>query len=200
MKALVVNNDSDTWLELCDAVRHVGFQTMPIHHSNIHKVDPKKFDLIVLSGGWWYDDPVELLRNYAEELRVILDSNVPILGICIGMQLMHVALEQAVPLMNEPQSGDRGIELTERGQELLDLSKVIIVHKNHTRAVVEADPSFEVLASSRSGVEIMQHRTRPLLGVQFHPEVGSVGRRYSLMKKLTDHALSLNTTNPEVAS
>lgn len=149
-----------------------------------------EFDLVVLSGGWWYDDPTELLQNYGEELRVILESKVPILGICIGMQLMHVALEQAVPLMDQPQSGDRGIEVTERGQELLDLPKVIIVHKNHTRAVVEADPNFEVLASSRSGAEIMQHRTRPLLGVQFHPEVGSVERRYSLMKALTDHLLT----------
>lgn len=190
MKALVVNNDSDTWQALCDTVRQAGFQIATVHHSDIHKVDMSEFDLVVLSGGWWNDDASELLSNYGEELRVIRESKVPILGVCIGMQLMHVALEQAVPLMDQPQSGGRGIKLTERGRKLFDLPAVIIVHKNHTRAVVEADPSFEVLASSRSGVEIMQHRTRPLLGVQFHPEVGSVERRYSLMKALTDHLLT----------
>lgn len=170
MNILLVNNDSDTWQELQDLCRQCDWNVTPIQHDQISSVTPSDFDLAILSGGWWYDDEVELLQAYAQEINLINTSTVPILGICIGMQLMHVALDQAVPLLDEPQSGFRTITLTHTGQKLFGLPETIRVFKNHTRAIIDADPEFEVLAYSAGHIESMVHRRRKLLGVQFHPE------------------------------
>lgn len=174
MRLLLVNNDSDTWEELVEVAQAAGHEVTPVHCSTIGAIDPRGYDMAVLSGGWWYDDETELLATYAEELEFIRSSPIPILGICIGMQLMHVSLDQAVPLLDQPQSGYKPIDIKPMGQELFGFPSVLNVFKNHTRAVLEADPNFQVLATSPGHVEIMMHNERPLLGVQFHPEVGPV--------------------------
>lgn len=184
MNVLLVNNDSDTWDELLDVARTAGHVVTPVHCRAIGAIDPRGYDAAVLSGGWWYDDPSELLQQYAEELEFIRSSPIPIVGICIGMQLMHVSLGQAVPLLDQPQSGYKPISVTPAGQEIFGFPAVMNVFKNHTRAVLEADPQFTVLAHSPGHVEIMMHHTRPLLGVQFHPEVGPVVEAADLLNTL----------------
>ncbi len=195
MKLLLINNDSDTWGKLVD-VATAHHEVAAIHHSEIMTTNLSQFDAAILSGGWWYDDETELLENYAQELELIRISPLPILGICIGMQLMHVALDQAVPLLDTPQSGDQPIQVLPEGQELFGFSPEITVFKNHTRGVIEADPSFQVLAMSPGHIEIMRHRTRPLLGVQYHPEVGpfdeAVGRIDRLVTVLVRNTMLSN--------
>lgn len=184
MKVLLVNNDSDTWDKLVRVVRAAGYEVTEVHHSALGMIDVPSFDLAILSGGWWYDDEVELLNNYAEELNLIRTTPIPILGICLGMQLMYVAVDQAVPLMDEPQSGDRVITIHPAGQALFGFPEKMEVFKNHTRAVIETDPQFEQLASADGHVEIMKHRTRALLGVQFHPEMGPADKAAERLQTL----------------
>jgi GMP synthase-like glutamine amidotransferase len=179
MKVLVVNNDSDSWQELLEVVAVAGHEVTPIHHSAVGAIDPRGYDLAVLSGGWWYDDEVKLLQEYAEEIQFIRSTPIPILGICIGMQLMYVAIDQAVPLLDEPQHGFKEIEVALTGQMLFGFNERISVFKNHTRAVVATDPQFNVLASSPGHAEIILHTSRPLLGVQFHPELESTPEKGS---------------------
>lgn len=185
MKVLLVNNDSDTWAELQELCQRCGWDVTSVPHGDLLGVSPLACDLVVLSGGWWYDDATQLVKEYAAELQLISTATVPVLGICIGMQLMHVALNQAVPLLDEPQSGFRDIALTPAGQRLFGLPEVIRVFKNHTRGIIEAGPEFDVLAHSPGNVEIILHRRRRLLGVQFHPESeDDDGRAVQLMKTL----------------
>lgn len=191
MKILLVNNDSDTWDELQDVVEAAGHKITTVHHDQIHTVHPEYYDLAILSGGWWYTNQVDLLNEYADELQFIMMTPIPILGICIGMQLMHVALNQAVPLMDDPQSGDRQINVNEAGQQHIGFPAKMVVHKNHTRAIYEIDPKFEILATSENNfTEIMRHRTKPLLGVQFHPEVGETKQCVDTINKLISALLS----------
>lgn len=187
MKVLLVNNDSDTWNELQATATEAGYEVTPIHHSAIGAIDPRGYDIAILSGGWWYDDEVELLHNYAEELQFIKSAPIPILGICIGFQLMHVAMDQAVPLLDEPQHGIKTIDINVAGQMLFGFPPVMKVFKNHTRAVIETDPQFELLASSPGYAEITLHKKRPLLGVQFHPESEpAMSERVTLLRALVD--------------
>ncbi len=193
MNILLVNNDSDTWFKLQTVVRATGHSVTPIRHTEIATITPGDFDIAILSGGWWYDDPVRLLQEYAQELELIRLAPFPILGICIGMQLMHVAIEQAVPLMDEPQSGDKLITVSKRGQELFGFPAELEVFKNHTRAIFETDARFETLAISSTTpnfTEMMIHKQKPLLGVQFHPEMGSVTFAAERIQTLIDGLLS----------
>lgn len=187
MNVLLVNNDTtaENWRELQAVCGALGFTITAAHHSELLTVDMSLFDLAILSGGWWYDDETELLREYAAELQFINTATLPVFGICIGMQLMHVALDQAVPLLDEEQGGFKEITVTERGQQLFGLSHTTTVFKNHTRGVAEADPNFDVLAYSPGHVEIIRHQTRPLIGVQFHPESeSSIEASKILLQKL----------------
>lgn len=184
MNILLVNNDSDTWDELQKVTQAAGHKVTPVHHSLIHTVNPIYYDLAILSGGFWYTNQVDLLDEYADELQFIMVAPIPILGICIGMQLMHVAVNQAVPLMDDPQSGDKEITVNETGRKLTGFPEKMVVHKNHTRAIIETDPHFEILASSPTFTEMMRHRTKPLLGVQFHPEVGEQTESVAMLKAL----------------
>lgn len=184
MNILLIDNQSDTFAELESAVIAAGHDVTTIGYRDIPHYAADEYNAIILSGGWWYDDEVELLEQYAEELALIRDCPVPILGICIGMQLMHVALEQTVPLLDAPQSGSKQIAVTELGQKQYGFAPQMEVHKNHTRGILEVDPEFDVLATSPGHVEMMIHQTKPLLGVQFHPEVGDPSTAGQLINKL----------------
>ena len=183
MNVLLIDNSSDTFVELQEIVMRAGHSVTSITYREIPLYPADAYQLVILSGGWWYDDEVELLREYAEELELIRTCPVPLLGICIGMQLMHVALDRAVPLLDEPQSGRKDIAVTEAGMRA-GLPPRMQVHKNHTRGIIEADPIFEVLAMSPGHVEIMQHRERPMLGVQFHPEIGEADECVNMLGML----------------
>lgn len=189
MKVLLVNNDSDTWSKLVKVVEATGYDVNPVHHSAIGAIDSRGYDVAILSGGWWadYQEIPEVLDMYAEEIAFIKETPIPIVGICVGMQLQHVALNQAVPLMDEPQSGDKPISINARGQELFGLPPKLEVFKNHTRAIFETDPQFEILATSSTSpkfTEMMIHKEKPLLGVQFHPEMGPVDAAAERIKML----------------
>ncbi|MGB4762310.1 MAG: gamma-glutamyl-gamma-aminobutyrate hydrolase family protein [Candidatus Saccharimonas sp.] len=170
MRILLVDNDTDSWDKLLAMVSTPGNEVTTLNHRELHTHDTTGYDLIVLSGGWWYDDFDELRQIYAGELQLIRTSTIPIIGICIGMQLMHVALEGDVPLLDARQDGFQPISLTPTAQKLFELPAIIEVFKYHTRGVLTPDDEFELLATSPGHIEIMRHRTRPLLGVQFHPE------------------------------
>ncbi len=184
MRLLLVDNDTDTRQELYDICVRCGYDVTPLHCLEVTAAMAKKYDVIVLSGGYWYDDAENHLQTYARELELIRTTTVPIIGICLGMQLMHVAYNGEVPLLDQPQSGLRRIAINSMGQQLLNLPSVIEVHKNHTRGVIAVGSEFEVLATSPNHIEIMMHTKRPLLGVQFHPEVGDPVFNTALFKSL----------------
>lgn len=198
MNVLLVNNDSDSWQELQDAAIAAGYTVTPIHHSAIGAIDPRGYDLAILSGGWLYEavdgsveGAIKTLTVYAEELEFIRSTPIPILGICVGMQLMHIAVDQALPMLDEPQHGWKEININIAGQVMFGFPETLNVFKNHTNAIIETDPQFEELASSPSNAEIILHKTRPLLGVQFHPEIGENDDPAILLRKLVDGLMKI---------
>lgn len=191
MNVLLVNNDTEpeNWDKLQKVVAAAGHNVTPVHNKAIGAIDPRGYDLAILSGGWYYEDEVELLTNYAEELQFIVSTPIPILGICVGMQLMHVAIDQAVPLLDGRRYGWGEIDVNVAGQAFFGFPEKITVFKNHDRGVIETDPQFEILASShltQSNAEIVLHKTKPLLGVQFHPEEGETADAATMLQSLID--------------
>jgi len=190
MKVLLVNNDSDTFDELQDLCIRSGYDVNVVHCTAIPLQSISKYDLAVLSGGYWYDDPYQHLETYKLELELIRTCPIPIVGICIGMLLMHTAVNQEVPHLDEPQSGLKAIHITPHGQLVLGLPETITVHKNHTMGIVDPLPHFIVLGTSPGHVEILRHTTQPMLGMQFHPEIGDPEAMVELFKKLVDTVIT----------
>jgi GMP synthase-like glutamine amidotransferase len=195
-KILVVNNDSDTWQELLDTVRDCGYEAEILHCQAVRPDSGQGCDAAILSGGWWYDDAAKHLEVYQGEIDFITHTSLPTLGICIGMQLMQLAFSGLVPQLDEPQKDLQTISVLPEGQKLLSLPEQITVHKNHTLGVVMPADGFTVLAASPDHVEIIKHATRPLLGVQFHPEVGEHDARIAMLQNLLETTIRLSGKKP----
>jgi GMP synthase (glutamine-hydrolysing) len=136
---------------------------------------------IILSGQShpWDDYSAESLRGVFEVIR---EACQPILGVCGGHQQIALAYGAPVDLMErlEPGEGYQGakrergyyeVETTSSGV-FKELPEKITVWHSHCDEVKELPSAFEVTAANETcRIQAMQHESRPLFGVQFHPEL-----------------------------
>lgn len=123
---------------------------------------------IIFSGG-----PASVYEAGAPQVDpAIFELNVPILGICYGMQLMTHLLQGKVERAGVREYGKADIRLQNahglydkwEGQE--------VVWMSHSDKVVELPAGFQIDAvSDACPVAAISHPQRNLYGVQFHPEV-----------------------------
>jgi GMP synthase (glutamine-hydrolysing) len=102
----------------------------------------------------------------------ILSSASAVLGICYGQQLMAYNLGGHV---RKGDKGEYGLAVLHRikPHRLFEgLNGDSQVWMNHRDQVESVPPGFEILAGTETcAIAAMAHRERPLLSVQFHPEV-----------------------------
>lgn len=141
-------------------------------------IDPARFGQE--DRGSYPPDPV---RDQAELalFDAFLQAGKPILGICRGMQLINVALGgdliQDLPPEQKPfHSGGKQILVhpirTAENSVLRTLyGPVFPVNSLHHQAVGRLGRGLWASAWAESGFpEALEHETRPILAVQFHPE------------------------------
>jgi GMP synthase (glutamine-hydrolysing) len=130
-----------------------------------------------------------LPESLAGIFYVIRTAPQPILGVCGGQQQIALAFGAPVDLIERiaPGAGYEGA-FRERGfsEVKLDaepdnpifagLPKEITVWESHCDEVKELPADFICTATNEvSPIQAMQHTTRPLFGVQFHPELFDEG-------------------------
>ncbi len=102
----------------------------------------------------------------------ILSAGPAVLGICYGQQLMAHNLGGHV---RKGDKGEYGLAVLHRIKPhalFADLNGDSQVWMNHRDQVESVPQGFEVLASTETcAIAAMAHRERPLISVQFHPEV-----------------------------
>src|SRR2546425_13279040 len=124
-------------------------------------------------------------QSLAGVFRVVRDARQPILGVCGGHQQMALAFGAPVDLIERiaPGEGYEGafreqgfcrIEVNQETEQsiLSGLPKEITVWESHCDEVKELPADFVCTATNEvSPIQAMQHISRPLFGVQFHPEL-----------------------------
>jgi len=109
----------------------------------------------------------------------LLDMGVPVLGICYGMQLLAQLAGGEVRPSGEREYGRAEIEVL-KGEGLFEgfaAGSRTPVWMSHGDRVDVPPAGWEVLArSGNTPVAAFRHCERPLLGVQFHPEVAHTRR------------------------
>ena len=135
--------------------------------NNIKDFSPKG---IILSGG-----PSSIYDNGAPMTdKGILDMDVPLLGICYGMQYLTHVIGGHVANAVDREYGSATIDIQDN-QDLFhgfDKAERELVWMSHGDRIDQIPEGFSVLANSKnSPVAAMVDNTRKFFGVQFHPEV-----------------------------
>ena len=94
----------------------------------------------------------------------------PVLGVCLGHQVLIEALGGSVDLAPRPMHG-RASAASHTGRGLFaGLPQPMTVGRYHSLAAVQVPQDLEVCATAEGVVMAVQHREHPVWGVQFHPE------------------------------
>ena len=124
-----------------------------------------KADGLILGGG----PTLDRAGRCADYLK---DLDIPIFGICLGMQLMGTTFGGRVAPGTIGGYAEVDVEVIKEDDILKGLPNKFKTWASHADQVVELPHQFEVLAKSRvCEIEAMKHLERPLYGVQWHPEV-----------------------------
>lgn len=180
MKILLVDNHT----------RHIEALSSNLrdHEVEILKYEPgvefntKDKDIVILSGGGGEGYEIHDKHKgdlwYKDELAFIRDCQIPMLGICMGFELIAHAYGSPIERI------DPGV------QQFVDFELVdgrpVRQFESHDFAVKKvSNEHFEVKAKSSTGIEMIKHHRKPMLGVQFHPELGGSLKLPDLIKLAT---------------
>jgi GMP synthase (glutamine-hydrolysing) len=129
---------------------------------------PREPAALILSGG-----PESALTEGAPEMDpAILESGVPILGICYGMQLLAREIRAELVQLDQAEYGPATL-LVDRDTALFHgISGESRVWMSHGDSVLSLPSGYRALASTgRCHVAAMGNEKKKIYGVQFHPEV-----------------------------
>jgi GMP synthase (glutamine-hydrolysing) len=143
----------------CQIVRH------DLPAARVAELKPKG---IILSGG-----PASVYEPDAPKMDpAILGLNVPVLGLCYGMQLAVQILGGQVSGSSRREFGRAPIKVVRPDAVLAGVPKETIVWMSHGDQVKTTSGDFETLAvTDTCPIAAVRHRTKPFFGLQFHPEV-----------------------------
>jgi GMP synthase-like glutamine amidotransferase len=137
---------------------------------------PDEFDALMVFGGSMHVDQNDQhlwLDPEKEFLRDALGRGVPILGVCLGSQLLAEAAGAAPHRISEPEIGWYDIEITEAGAAdplLGPLAPSVELFEWH-HYVAPLPPGAVELARTPACVQAFRIEGKPAWGLQFHAEV-----------------------------
>lgn len=191
------------------ALRHVPFEDLGVlepllirkgykiyyYDMGVHELwtlDPDNIDLLVMLGapiGAYDEKAYPFLQQELELIQHRLVAQKPILGICLGAQLMARALGATVASMGHKEIGFAPLQLTEAGKASVLAELTPDVHVLHWHG-----DQFDMPAGTESlaTTNLCPHQAFALgdyaLGLQFHLEVDTK----RLEQWLIGHALELS--------
>lgn len=166
---IVVIDHFDSFVEtLARYVREAGFEVATVRQdtplADILALNPQA---VILSPGPGRPETTGVTLA----LLAALPSQIAVLGICLGHQALAHYLGGTVSKAREPRHG-KASDIHHRGDDLFaDMDNPFTAGRYHALIVDALPPGCTALAESEKGENMaFKHRSRPLYGVQFHPE------------------------------
>ncbi|MEU9224651.1 aminodeoxychorismate synthase component I [Streptomyces massasporeus] len=172
MKTLLIDNYDSYTYNLFQLIAEVNGEE-PVVVRNDAPVDGlpdlRAFDNLVVSPGPGHPG---VARDFGIGSSLLATSPVPVLGVCLGHQGIALGEAGLVGPAPEPRHGHLST-IRHAGRDLFHgLPQHFTAVRYHSLAVREPLPeTLEATAWAEDGVLMgLRHRSRPLWGVQFHPE------------------------------
>lgn len=123
---------------------------------------------IILSGG-----PANVYKEGAPRIsREILNWGIPVLGICYGEQLLATLFGGEVSCAERGEYGPSKFTVLVPDPLFNKVKRQSIVWMSHRDRVKKLPPDFKTIGTTHnSPYAAIRHKTLPIYGLQFHPEV-----------------------------
>ena len=181
-KILILDFGSQYTQLIARRVRELGVYC-EIHRPDLPLADIKAFDPrgIILSGG-----PMSVEQEGSPRcVPEVFTMGLPVLGICYGLQLMAKMLGGRVDKSAHREYGAADVEIVSaRGPFAgFEAGASVKVWMSHGDRVEALPPGFVAIAKTPSApFAAAAHESKPIYGVQFHPEVVHTPRGKELLR------------------
>ena len=173
-KVLVLDNYDSFVYTLNGYLRQLGAETEVLRNDVVSEAELgdliSRYDAVLISPG--PGTPADAGLSIAT-VRYALENDVPVFGVCLGHQAIAEALGATVAQAEELMHGKTSLVHHDDSLIYRDVPQPFTATRYHSLAVVNSTVNDQFVVTSRTeGGVIMglQHASKPIYGVQFHPE------------------------------
>jgi len=169
-KILVVDNYDSFVFNLVQYLQQLGADCTVVRNDQLRVSDADNYDGVLISPG---PGTPEAAGISVELVKYCAQKQIPLLGVCLGHQVIAVAYGATVSRAPELLHGKTSIVNHNNKSVLLDIPTPFTATRYHSLAIEKQTlpDEIEVTGITDSGVIMaIAHKTLPICGVQFHPE------------------------------
>ncbi|MFY8027384.1 MAG: anthranilate synthase component II [Aquiluna sp.] len=174
VKILVLDNYDSFVYTLNGYLQQLGAQTEVIRNDSVSEEElPEllaKYDAVLISPG--PGNPASAGLSIPT-VKYALKTDYPVFGVCLGHQAIAEAMGATVTSAPELMHGKTS-KINHQNSTILDgIHQGFTATRYHSLAVVKetVPEDLEITGQTESGVIMsLQHKSKPIYGVQFHPE------------------------------
>lgn len=126
---------------------------------------------VILSGGGPNLDRKIDISSIRADISSLFNFNVPFLGICEGHEIIGEVFGGNISKLKKKIESFNKIILLKKNKIFKNIPERVEMYESHSRYIKKLPPEFEIAATSeKNKIEALFHKTKPIYGVQFHPE------------------------------
>lgn len=173
-KVLVLDNYDSFVYTLNGYLQQLGAETEVLRNDVVSEAQLpellQKYDAVLISPG--PGTPADAGLSIAT-VRYAIDHDLPVFGVCLGHQAIAEAMGATVRQAEELMHGKTS--LVEHDDSLIykNVPQPFTATRYHSLAVVDSTVPNDLIVTSRTAGGVimgLQHSSKPIYGVQFHPE------------------------------
>jgi GMP synthase (glutamine-hydrolysing) len=151
----------------------------PDLYSRVVELGP---DLVILTGSSALLSKPRTRELFQPEMDLVRKAKFPVLGICYGHQIIGSAFGAPMRDLGQMLRGYEKVSVVQKHPLFDGLPSDLVVAESHRQELTKIPDEFQHLAqSTTSKVEAIVHRSKPLYGVQFHPERSNDDHPHGMM-------------------
>lgn len=174
---LFVDNYMKANSALEEYLRKVGVSYLKVDKYNSYsEIEGNEFKGVILSGGpLLYSSNNINLDDVVLNFSVLLNMNVPILGICFGHQSISKVFGSKIERLPIEINKFESIEILDNEDIFKNIPENVSMFEYHNDCVSSLPNDFKLIATSKScKIEAFKHVSKSIYGLQFHPERSGV--------------------------